>query len=748
MRKSLLLLAVFASTLTLVNAQSGNKSEKNSDDGSETFVKFGDGNKKDASNTGRALKDHFKKNDDSYAFQAISSETDALGFTHTRHQQKYKGITVENGVYVTHSRGGQIDMMSGDFVNIPANFSTKASVSEALALETAKQTVGGTEWMWETEDAASYYGKVKGKYAPAGELVIIKNIVKGVSLAWKFDIYATAPVAKRTIVYVDAQSGEVVFENPIIHHVSVTGTLATRYSGTVSAKTDQVSATSYRLRDPSRGGGVNTYNLKKKTRYASAVDFTDANNQWTEYNNATKDNAALDAHIGAQATYDYFKNVHGRNSFNNTNGAINSYIHYSTNYVNAFWDGVRMTYGDGDGVSFDPLTSTDVCAHEIGHGVCTFSANLAYNKESGALNEALSDIWGACVEYYLETQNGQSHPGTWGVGEDFDLRNVAVKGFRSMSNPNQFTDPDTYGGTYWVSQNCTPSSSNDYCGVHTNSGVLNFCFYLLTAGGTGTNDIGNAYNVTGIGITDAAKITYRAETVYMTSSTNYAGARTAFIQAATDLFGAGSQQVISTTNAFYAVGVGAAYPVVAARIASPTNLENIDLTETSFNATWKSVEGANEYDVEVWNGREWANYATTKSNFAEITNLDKGANLAWRVIAKDSKGNSGESKSKEVSLVSDKFSDGSGILALNVYPNPSSEKVELKYTTHNESELMVQVTDLMGRVFIQKSQNINKGDTNLEFEVKNLTAGKYIMRVVEKTPSAPQKQFNKTLILE
>lgn len=748
MRKSLLLLAVFASTLTLVNAQSGNKSEKNSDDGSETFVKFSEGNKKDASNTGRALKDHFKKDDDSYAFLAISSETDALGFTHTRHQQKYKGITVENGVYVTHSRGGQIDMMSGDFVNIPANFSTKASISESSALETAKSTVGGTEWMWDTEDAASYYGKVKGKYAPAGELVIIKNVVKGVSLAWKFDIYATAPVAKRTIVYVDAQSGEVVFENPIIHHVAVTGTLATRYSGTVSATTDQVSATSFRLRDPSRGGGVNTYNLKTGTRYNRAVDFTDANNQWTEYNNAAKDNAALDAHVGAQATYDYFKNVHGRNSFNNTNGAINSYIHYSRNYVNAFWDGVRMTYGDGDGVSFDPLTSTDVCAHEIGHGVCTFSANLAYNKESGALNEALSDIWGACVEYYLETQNGQSHPGTWGVGEDFDLRNVAVKGFRSMSNPNQFSDPDTYGGTYWVSQNCTPSSSNDYCGVHTNSGVLNFCFYLLTAGGTGTNDIGNAYNVTGIGITDAAKITYRAETVYMTSSTNYAGARTAFIQAATDLFGAGSQQVISTTNAFYAVGVGAAYPVVAARIASPTNLENIDLTETSFNATWKSVEGANEYDVEVWNGREWSNFATTKSNFAEITNLDKGSNLAWRVIAKDSKGNTGESKSKEVSLVSDKLSDGSGILALNVYPNPSSEKVELKYSTQNESELMVQVTDLMGRVFIQKSQNINKGDTNLEFDVKNLTAGKYIMRVVEKTPSAPQKQFNKTLILE
>ena len=137
-----------------------------------------------------------------------------------------------------------------------------------------------------------------------------------------------------------------------------------------------------------------------------------------------------------------------------------------------------------------------------------------------------------------------------------------------MANPNEFSDPDTYNGTYWY------TGTADNGGVHTNSGVINYCFYLLTVGGSGTNDIGNAFNVTGVNITDAARIFYRAESVYMTSSTNYAGARTACIQAAKDLFGAGSQQEISTTNAFYAVGIGAAYPTP---IVSPNNFSQANM---------------------------------------------------------------------------------------------------------------------------------------------------------------------------
>lgn len=739
-------LAILLSGLSIVSfAQNDAKKEsKDSDNDTPTFVEFREDSKKDEANSKQAIKNYLKAsiNND---FKPEKNEKDALGFSHTKHQQYFKGIKVEFGTYVTHSRNGFIETMNGDFKKVSDDFDTKASISEALALSNAVSAVGASEYMWQTEDAAEYYSKVKSKYLPKGELVIVENF-QGLTkadkikprLAWKFDIYATQPLS-RANVYIDAKNGEWIFSDAVIHHAAAPGTFATRYSGTQSSTTDSFTG-GFRLRDVSRGLGVETYNMRKGTNYNRAVDFTDANNQWTEYANTNKDNAALDAHLGAQNTYDYFKNVHNRNSYNNAGAKIRSYIHYSNNYVNAFWDGTRMTYGDGNGTTFGPLTSQDVCAHELGHAVCSSSANLVYQKESGALNEALSDIWGACVEYYKFPTKA-----TWKVGEDFDIANS--QGFRNMQNPNQFNDPDTYGGSFWINPNCTPASSNDYCGVHTNSGVLNFWFYLLVTGGTGTNDIGNAYNVASIGILNAAKITYRMETVYMTSSTNYAGARTGAIQAAIDLFGAGSAQVIAVTNAFHAVGVGAAYPTPVMRLAAPTNLQNIDVTENSFNGTWESVKGANEYELEVWKNGSWESYLKTSSTFANIENLPNGQTLAWRVIAKNTKGETGESISKQVELLTEATVKEEGILSMNTYPNPSKESVLLNYKSKTDAELMIQVTDMMGRTYLRKTTQVKAGENELQYNIGDLPKGNYVIKAVQYTNSLP-KQFSKVLVIE
>jgi len=720
------------------------KENRDSDNDTPTFVQFKDDGKKDEADSKQAIKNYLKSsiNND---FKPEKSEKDALGFTHTKHQQYFKGIKVEFGTYVTHARNGFIETMSGDYKKVDDDFDIKAILSDATALSNALKAVGASEYMWNTEDATEYYSKIKGKYAPGGQLVLIENF-QGLTkadklksrLAWKFDIYATQPLS-RANVYIDAKNGDWIFSDAIIHHAAAPGTFSTRYSGTKSATTDSFNG-SFRLRDVSRGLGVETYNLKKKTTYNTATDFTDANNSWIEYANTNKDNAALDAHLGAQNTFDYFKNIHNRNSYNNAGAKIKSYVHYSTNYVNAFWDGTRMTYGDGNGTSFDPLTSQDVCSHELGHAVCSSSANLVYQKESGALNEALSDIWGACVEFYKFPTKG-----TWNVGEDFDKINHL--GFRNMKNPNQFSDPDTYGGSFWVNPNCTPSSTNDYCGVHRNSGVLNFWFYLLTSGGTGTNDIGSIYNVASIGILDAAKITYRMETVYMTSGTNYAGARTGAIQAAIDLFGAGSTQVIATTNAFYAVGVGAAYPTPVLRLAAPTNLQNITITESSFNGTWESVKGANEYEVEVWKDGVWESYLKTSSTFANIENLSIGQIFAWRVIAKNTKGETGESSSKQVELLSEAIAKEEGILSMQTYPNPSKESVLLNYKSKTDGELMIQISDMMGRTYLRKTLQVKTGENELQYSIADLPKGNYLLKAVQYTNSMP-KQFSKVLVIE
>ncbi|MCA9686273.1 MAG: M4 family metallopeptidase, partial [Myxococcales bacterium] len=181
--------------------------------------------------------------------------------------------------------------------------------------------------------------------------------------------------------------------------------------------------------------------------------------------------------------------------------------------------------------------------HEFSHAVTTHTAGLIYQGESGALNEATSDIFAAAVESF----KGSTVSDVWHIGEDCW---IASPGFlRNMADPvsSNAGDKDYYPTRY--------TGNQDNGGVHWNSGIANLFFYLLSDGGTHPRNATNI-NVTGIGVTDAVKIWYRALTVYMTSSTNFAGARTATISAATDLFGAGSQQNISVQDAWAAVGVG------------------------------------------------------------------------------------------------------------------------------------------------------------------------------------------------
>ena len=487
---------------------------------------------------------------------ARTAETDQLGFTHQKFAQYYQGIRVEHADYTVHAKGGTTESISGDFERIK-DFNTAPSLSQSAALGRALAHVGARKYMWQTGevDAASF--------APQGEMVIVRdnrqNLENGpLVLAWKFNVYAAQPIS-RAFIYVDARTGDVVLQDNIIKHAAATGTFATAYSGSRSF-TDGTTTGGYFLREgATRGLGIETYNCKKGNSYTVATDFVDADNSWTEYNNANFDNVSGDAHIGAQATYDYWKNIHGRNSYDNAGAKIKSYVHFDdtpgdgVGYENAYWNGSVMTYGDG-ATRFRPLTSLDVCGHEIGHAVCEKTANLTYSNESGAMNEGLSDIWGASIEAYAVatlgfTSGGVKAKSTWLIGEEIDKVQVAL---RSMSDPKSLGQPAYYKGVNWY------TGTGDNGGVHTNSGVLNHWYYILTVGKSGTNEGGGVYNVTGVGIDAAAKITYRMESVYMVASSTYSQARSYAIQAATDLYGAGSAQVTAVTDAWFAVGVGAA----------------------------------------------------------------------------------------------------------------------------------------------------------------------------------------------
>lgn len=467
----------------------------------------------------------------------VNAETDELGFTHVRYQVLFQTIPIQGKVIVAHFREQRLQSINGELFAFNAPLA-KFYLSEQSALSAALKKVGAKKYKWENKEEERFMAQTLNQpdfsYQPTAEKVFLQHNGQ-LHSAYKFNIYAEEPLY-RADVYVDAANAKVLNEINHICTVNTPGTAATKYSGTQTITCD-LANNQHTLRENARGLGVETYNLFNTMNYA-LNNFTSTTSTWSL---STFDQGALDAHWGAERTYDYYLNIHNRNSINNAGFKLISFVHYGTNYQNAFWDGQRMTYGDGGG-SYKIFTALDVCGHEISHGLTSNTSNLMYQNESGALNESYSDIFGASIENFARPSNWN-----WKIGED--LTNSGA-GLRTMANPNQFGDPDTYGGNSWY------TGTADNGGVHTNSGVSNYWYYLLTQGGSGTNDIGNTFSVTGIGFNSASRIAFRALTVYYTPTTNYATARLLSIQAAKDLFGDCSNETIQTINAWHAVGIG------------------------------------------------------------------------------------------------------------------------------------------------------------------------------------------------
>ncbi|ESU19136.1 M4 thermolysin family metalloprotease precursor [Flavobacterium cauense R2A-7] len=567
-------------SLTMIVSLQAQDNQKISDDKAyQKIKKFSDPLVKDVA-IGVFLKEN--KLGKGYTFKAKNESTDKNGNVHQRHQQYFNGLKVEFGTIITHSSEGKVYTINGELYNV-ANLNVVPTLSKEQGFQKAVAFKNAKKYLWEDQEQAQLMDYKK----PEGELLILPNVkTGGVNLAYKYDVYTLDPIS-RDEVYVDAHTGTILYKNPIIKHADrliskeetkeqaqkmealVTGTAATRYSGSRSIETTfDTGLGKYVLLDNTRGNGIVTYNCQKTTTYQS-THFQDNDNNWTsaEFANINKDNGALDAHWGAEMTYDFWSNVFGRNSFDGNGAQIKSYVHYrqvtGQNLVNAFWNGSVMSYGDGN-TSVNILTSIDVCGHEIGHAICSYTADLAYQNQSGGINEGYSDIWGACIEHYGRTGSLAGTPvaNVWKIAEDLSSTGTP---FRSMSAPRTYGNPDTYLGQYWTptgdEAGCAPSSSNDYCGVHNNSGVMNHWFYILTAGKSGTNNapVPDTYNVTGIGMAKSSEIAYFAERDYLTPNSTYMDVRNATLQVATDLYCPNSPEVIAVTNAWYAVNVGEQY---------------------------------------------------------------------------------------------------------------------------------------------------------------------------------------------
>ncbi len=467
----------------------------------------------------------------------LQALTDDIGMTHTRYAQYYKGVKVEGAQVLVHEKNGIITTVNGNWVK-DISGSVNPSITKASALALAKTHMPAKKYYWEIPAMESMLKEIKNNpnatYYPNAKLVLAAQdyTQNGAQykLSYKLDIYAETKENHKTI-FIDATTGYLNYMLDGCHQGNANGIAETRYSGTQNILTDSISPTEYRLFDNTRGGSIHVLNANNSFNFGNAIEFTDSNNYWNN-TNAQMNDAATDAYWGLQVSYDYFMQQHGRDSYDDSGAAILAYVHVSNNWFNASWNGQFIQFGDGNN---NPLTHIDVAAHELAHGVTGTSANLIYANESGALNESYSDVFANAVEFF-----GQATGADWLIG-------TANFVLRDMSNPKAFGQPDTYLGQNW--------DSIQYI-VHTNSGVQNYWFYLLTDGDTGTNDNGDSYTVTGLGIDTSGAIAYRNLVYYLTPGSNYFDAREGAITSALDLYGTCSNAVLQTIKAWHAVGIG------------------------------------------------------------------------------------------------------------------------------------------------------------------------------------------------
>ncbi len=585
--------------------------------------------------------------------------------------QVYRGIKVEHGVVNATSANDKINMLQLEFYSIPDEFIVQPSLSERQAFDKALQYVNAKVYAWgDGKDTTD-----EDRQPPVGELVIVWDYLNesgNVCLAYKFNIYSLQPLG-RSYVYVNAMDGRIVLDDPIIKHaknnsspgkkqfiqkennnkqlsappadfdpneaVNNAAAMAdTRYNGRRSILGDLYASPGsnpkpYRLRAVRNSHKIIVLNYEHNDHTinvtpsfeSTAPDFTDNDNNWTEaeYHNSNMDDGATDVMDNMIWVSDYWKLVHDRNSWNNANGDVINYVHVwqgGQPYDNAYWNGKNMHFGDGSGSDThpdqgtDPIASSlDDCAHELGHGITQTTSALVYRWESGAMNEAFSDIWAACITNYAKAHDpSMSSEITWRLFEKSTGPANTNPGARDMQNPLLFNDPTTYHSLRWrdgdivacpVPKQTNPGS-NDMCGVHHNSGVLNKWFYLITQGEAGTNSKGKPYNITGLGFGITQKIAYLME-LNLTPNASYATAMTVSLNATATLYGYGATEYNTVKSAWAAVGVDTAstYNMANTPVFTINNFTAIAVGKDGNVFAGSNYSGFYQYDGADWSKR-------------------------------------------------------------------------------------------------------------------------------------------------
>ncbi len=605
--------------------------------------------------------------DGQHGFRFSKVNTDEFGQAHARFQQVFNGVKVFGAEVITHQNvEGSFAAPTND-LRTGINLNTAPSLTDGEALA-AVHRVLAPKGGYAIEPSAELVVfpitttrivRPRGKSIDELDATMVRQDVVRYALAYHIhtELENDLDGIKQNDYIVDAHTGAILKSWNSLHTTAATGTGNSQYNGTVTLNTNSTS-TGYEMRDMTRGSGgtfgnnvVTNSNHATTTSTATGSIYTDTDNTWGDGANyvegssttaANGQTAAVDAMFGMAKSWDYYKNVLGRNGIDGSGTATYSRVHVSNSYDNAFWSDscFCMTYGDGS--SFTTLTAIDVAGHEMSHGVCARTANLTYSGESGGLNESNSDIHGTMIEYYSRGAAGATTvPATGGnftIGEQLSSTPLRIMYKPSLDG----SSPDAW------------SSTVGNLDVHYSSGPSNRMFYFLSQGATTSGNTSTTLlpsGMTGIGNDHAARISYRALATYMTASTNYAGARTAYINAAKDLYGAGSAEEQAVWNAFHGINVGAAWTSTGGDTTAPTCSASESGTSGSitFSATASDNVGVTKVEFYVDGVLKATDTTSPYSTTFDSTTLANGSHT---LVAKayDAAGNIGTSTSVAFSV--------------------------------------------------------------------------------------------------
>ncbi len=464
------------------------------------------------------------------SFKIAGIHTDELGITRIRTVQQFRGVDIYGAEATVHLDATR-ERFTGAFHRPDVNTKTTPSVSAAAAVRRVIEDVS-VETVY--REFSKKEQNILDYTTPLSSLMLYSTGDDNYRLAWVVIIRPN--FIEEWKYFIDASDGEIIhkFNNTCsdgpetAQAIDLNNVLQT-ISTYLETGTYYLMNISENMFTEATGEGV-ILTLDANNTSTTDLDYsyvTSSNNTWPQKN-------VVSAHNHATLTYRYLWNTFGRNSINGQGGNIISFVNVAeddgSSMENAFWNGKAVFYGNG-GTSFYSLAGAlDVAAHELGHGVVSNTANLEYYGQSGAINESYADIFASMVDR-----------DNWRIGEDITRTSYSPSGaLRDMADPHN-------GGTslsqpYWQPKSVSEmyTGSQDNGGVHINSGIGNHAYYLYA---------------TAVSKEKAEQVFYKALTDYLTMSSKFIDFRIAVVQAATDLYGASSDEVTKAKEAFTAVGI-------------------------------------------------------------------------------------------------------------------------------------------------------------------------------------------------